>query len=72
MMFSRIVDQRNIAVLIQLADTAASALERGDFATLERALKGISKLRDVCFNRQQYLQSLFRLHEIRNQSAGNP
>ena len=78
MVSGRIIDERSaIAMLIQLADTAAAARERGDNATLERALQGISKLREICYDKQQYMESLFRLHEIgsilltRGKASGN-
>jgi hypothetical protein len=61
----RIFDERSaIVMLIQLADTAAAARERGDNLTLERALRGISRLRTLCFEKQQFIESLFRLHEL--------
>jgi hypothetical protein len=61
----RIFDERSaIVMLIQLADTAAAARERGDTLTLERALKGISRLRALCFDKQRYIESLFQLHEL--------
>ena len=61
----RIIHERSaIAMIIQLADTAAAAWERGDNATLERAMQGIAKLRAICCEKQEAIEILLRFHEL--------
>ena len=61
----RIINERSvIAMIIQLADTAAAAWERGDNATLDRALRGIAKLRAICSDKQHAMEVLLRFHEL--------